>query len=438
MLNVRNLSIAALASSLLACSLPLCAAAASLGAAEQRVVAAAEGQDAHAIELLEKLVNVNSGTMNLEGVEQVGRMMRAELEPLGFEVRWVPMASVGRAGHLVAEHAGRGRGKRILLIGHLDTVFEKDSPFQKYVRRGDFAEGPGVNDMKDGLAIMVSALKAMKSAGTLDAARITIVLTGDEERLGKPHSVSRADLMAAAANSDVALEFEALSQEDGKDMGSIARRSSASWTLTVTAKSGHSSGVFSESAGFGANYELARILDTFRRELREPNATCNVGLVLGGATAERNAAETGGTATGKTNIIAATASARGDLRTLSNDQSDRLREKMQQIVGQSLPGTQAEIHFEDGYPAMPPTEGSRSLLKVLNEVNRDLGLEPMNELDPLKRGAGDIAFVAGKVDGLIGFGAAGRGSHAPGETVDLRSFDRQIKRAALLMTRLSQ
>jgi glutamate carboxypeptidase len=221
-------------------------------------------------------------------------------------------------------------------------------------------------------------------------------------------------------------------------MGSIARRSSSNWTLTVSASSGHSSGVFSERAGFGANYELARILDSFRRELREPNATFNVGMVLGGATADVNSAETGGSATGKTNVIAASATARGDLRTLSDEQTQRIRRKMQEIVAQNLAGTQAEIRFEDGYPAMPPTEGSRSLLKVLNEVNRDLGLEPVVELDPLKRGAGDIAFVAGKVDGLIGFGAAGEGAHAPGETVDLTSFDRQIKRAALLMTRLSR
>jgi glutamate carboxypeptidase len=412
-------------------------AASSLTSAEKRVVAAAESQTGFAIELLEKLVNVNSGTMNLEGVEQVGRMMRAELEPLGFKVRWVPMSSVGRAGHLIAEHAGTGRGKRMLLIGHLDTVFEKDSPFQRYERRGDIAEGPGVNDMKDGLSIMVSALRAMKSAGTLAPAHITIVLTGDEERPGKPHSVSRADLLAAADRSDVALEFESLAREDGKDMGSIARRSSSSWMLTVTAQSGHSSGVFSDRAGYGANYELARILDAFRRELREPNATFNAGIVLGGSAAEWNAAETGGSASGKTNVIPAVATARGDLRTLSNDQTERMRKKMQEIVAQSLPGTSAKISFDDGYPAMPPTEGSRKLLVTLNDVNEALGLPRMAELDPLKRGAGDIAFVAGKVDGLIGFGAAGEGAHAPGETVELTSFDRQVKRAAVLMTRLS-
>jgi glutamate carboxypeptidase len=409
-----------------------------LSSTEQRVVAAAAAENARAIQLLETLVNINSGTMNLEGVTRIGEMMRSQLEPLGFEVRWVPMATVKRAGHLVAEHKGSGRGKRLLLIGHMDTVFEKDSPFQKYERQGDKAVGPGVNDMKDGLSIMVSALRAMKTAGTLKAATVTIVLSGDEESAGKPTSISRADMINAATRSDVALEFEALTQEDGRDMGSIARRSSTSWTLRTSAKSGHSSGVFSDAAGFGANYELTRILDAFRQTLREPNATYNVGLVLGGATADLNAIGSGGEATGKSNVIAATALARGDLRTLSNDQTQRIMQRMREIVSQHLPGTKAEITFEEGYPAMPPTEGSRTLLGRLNEINAALGLEQMKELDPLKRGAGDIAFVADKVDGLIGFGAVGQGTHAPGETVNLTSIDRQIKRTALLMTRLSR
>jgi len=411
---------------------------AGLNATERRVAAAAEAENEKVFALLEQIVNINSGTMNLEGVRQVGAVMRTELEGLGFDVRWVPMDSAKRAGHLIAEHAGKGRGKRMLLIGHLDTVFEKDSPFQKYERRGDEIEGPGVNDMKGGLAIMVSALRAMKHAGTLEPARIIIVLTGDEEDAGSPHSISRGDMVEAAKRSDVALEFESLAREEGKDMGSIARRSAMSWTLKATSQSGHSSGIFANDTGYGAAYELARILDTFRRELREPNATYNVGLIVSGETAQLNAAEIGGTVTGKTNIIPPIAVAKGDLRTLSNEQTARIQQRMREIVAQSLAGTKAELTFDEGYPAMAPTEGSRAYLTMLNEINRDAGLPIMGELDPLKRGAGDIAFVAEEVDGLIGFGATGEGSHAPGETADATAFDRQIKRAALMMTRLAK
>jgi len=212
------------------------AAAQGLSRVERRMTAAVEAENARSVALLQQLVEVNSGTLNLAGVEQVGRMMRAELEPLGFEVRWIPQAEVQRAGHLVATHKGSGRGRRMLLIGHLDTVFELDSPFQKWTRRGDIAEGPGTSDMKGGLVVMLSALKAMQTAGVLKDADITIVLTGDEERVGRPHSISRADLLAAARVSDVALEFEGLADVDGRDHGSIARRSSSGWTLTVTGK----------------------------------------------------------------------------------------------------------------------------------------------------------------------------------------------------------
>ena len=410
----------------------------ALSGDEQQIVAAAAGEVARAIALLETLVNINSGTMNIEGVEHVGRVMMSELEPLGFTVRWQPMTAVGRAGHVIATHRGSGHGKRLLLIGHLDTVFEKDSTFQHFERRGGIAEGPGVNDMKDGLAIMVSALRALQTANALKDVDVTIVLDGDEEHAGSPYSVARGDLIEAASHADVALEFEALETVNGHDMGTVSRRGDVGWTLRTSAKSGHSSGIFSADAGFGASYELTRIVDTLRRELREPNATFNVGLMLCGASVSLDADSGGGTARGKVNVIPAQCLARVDLRTLSRDQTDRLMARMRAIVDDHLPGTGATIEFEEGYPAMAPTAGNRALLAQLNGINAALGLEPMAELDPLKRGAGDISFVADKVDGLVGFGAVGHGSHAPGETVELSSFDRQIKRAALLMARLSQ
>jgi glutamate carboxypeptidase len=428
------------AACLAACALAFTgpASAAGLSEAERRMVAAVDASQVTQLALLEQLVAINSGTMNLAGVRAVGQRLEPEFRALGFEVRWSPMAEAGRAGHLIATHTGSGKGKRMLLIGHLDTVFEPDSPFKGYVRSGDTVTGPGVNDMKGGIVIMLGALQAMKAAGTLKDADITVVLTGDEERMGKPTEIARRDLIDAARRSDLALDFEGLATENGADMGSIARRSSNTWTLRVKAKPGHSSGIFSDAAGYGAIFELSRILDTFREDLREPNATYNVGLVLGGANAELNAVATGGKATGKSNIIAAEALAIGDLRTLSNAQTERLKAKMAGIVQASLPGARASLEFTEGYPAMPPTEGSRQLLARLNGVNRALGYPEMAELDPLNRGAGDIAFVSGIVDGLVGLGAAGEGAHAPGETMDIPAMRRQTRRAALLMSRLSR
>jgi glutamate carboxypeptidase len=412
---------------------------AKLSPAEIRMTRTVDAEQERTLVMLEKWVNQNSGSLNVEGVTKVGEMLRAELEPLGFKVEWIDMRATGRAGHIVATHKGNGRGKRLLLIGHLDTVFEPDSPFQRWERRGNLGVGPGSGDDKGGMAVIVAALRAMQAAGTLKDADIEIVLTGDEEDSGNPIEIARRDLIAAGKRADVALDFEGLSQEQGKDLGSIARRSSGSWTVTVTARPGHSSGIFTADAGNGAVYELARIIDTFRRELPEDKLTFNVGLIGGGQTTELDAGRIRLSATGKTNIIAATAIARGDLRALSQEQIDRTQAKMRAIVAKPLPGATATIEFDsDGYPPMAPTAGNRALLDQLNLVNRDMGLPEMAVQDPAKRGAGDISFVARDVDGLVGLGPASEGSHAPGERVDIASIWRQAKRAAILMSRLSR
>lgn len=413
-------------------------ASAKLSKAEAKMTATVDGEHERSIALLERLVNQNSGSLHIEGVEKVGQMMRTELEAMGFIVRWVPMAAASRSGHLIATHKGNSQGKKMLLIGHLDTVFERASPFQNFTRDGDKAVGPGVNDNKGGMVIMLAALRAMQQAGTLAKADIEIVLTGDEEDPGDPIDVARADLIEAGKRADVALDFEGLVVIDGKDMGSIARRSAASWTVTTKARGGHSSGIFSDAAGDGAIYALTKIITSMRSELPEQNLTFNVGLLAGGVEATIGVGGITATASGKTNIIPEIAIARGDIRTLSPEQEIRVRSKMQEIVARASPGATAEIIFgTDGYPAMAPTDGARALLAKLNVVNRDLGLPEMAALDPVKRGAGDIAFVAKDVDGLVGLGSAGQGDHAVGETIDLNSIKRQAKRAAILMTRLS-
>jgi len=414
------------------------AAQAKLTKAESGMAKAVESEQARSLALLEKLVNQNSGSLNLEGVEKVGQMMRAELEPLGFKVEWKPMTDTGRAGHLIATHSGKPDAKRLLLIAHLDTVFEPDSPFQKFTRKGDMGEGPGAGDDKGGMVVIVAALRAMQAAGTLKDANIEIHMTGDEEDSGSPIEKARADLIAAGKRSDVALDFEGLVRDNGADMGSVARRSSDSWKVIATGKSAHSSGIFSAAAGDGAIYELTRIIQRFRTELPEPNLTFNVGLIAGGQQAELDAAGIRATANGKTNIIAPIAIARGDLRALSGEQITRVKAKMTAIVAEHAPGTGATISFDPGgYPPMAPTDGNRALLTKLNGVNRDLGLAEMAPLDPLKRGAGDISFVAADVDGIAGLGPYSTGDHAPGEAVDIPSIARQATRAAILMSRLS-
>src|SRR5437763_2369447 len=326
-------------------------AAAALSPAEQTMVQTVDAEQARTTAMLERWVDHNGGTMNLAGVEAVRRFVEPEFQQLGFKTQWIDMHAVGRAGHLVARCAGRRRGKRLLLSVHLDPVFGLDSPCQRWVRQGDFAHGPGSSDDKGGIAVIVAALRAMQAAGTLRKANVTVFLTGDEEDAGRPIAISRRDLIAEGKRSDAALDFEDLAQQNGLDMGSIARRSAGSWTLTVRGHSAHSAGV--GAGDYGAIYELARIIDQFRRELPEDKLTYNVGLIGGGQTANLDADKIRLQATGKTNIIAATAVGRGDLRAISQDQIDRVEAKMRAIVAQPLAGAHAEISFDpDIYPPM--------------------------------------------------------------------------------------
>ena len=408
---------------------------------EKAMVAYIDANEHASNDMLEKLVNINSGTHNLEGVRAIAEIMQAQLSNIGFKVQWIPMERVQRSGVLVAEHPcpEPGKcGKRILLIGHMDTVFEKTSPFQTYTVHGNIGTGPGVNDMKGGLVDMLFALKAMQAAGVLQRAEITIVLSGDEEAHGEPASISRHDMIEAAKHSDLALEFEGTPRMEGIFYGSVSRRSSITWQIKTTGETGHSSGIFSARMGFGAIYELTRILDAFRTQLPENNLTYNVGMIIGGTSVLVDETGNNGTATGKDNVVAPTAYASGDIRTISNQQTERVEKKMQAIVAQHLPRTGATITFGEGYPAMAPTAESRALLGILNQANASLGFKPMPELDPMKRGAGDISFVADIIPGLAGIGATGEGAHAPGETIDLATQPINTKRDALLMYRLSQ
>ena len=413
---------------------------------EQKMTTVIDAHLAEEQKLLQQIVDINSGTMHLAGVEAVKDALAPKFEALGFQVRWVPMKSqTALAGDLVAEHLcsqGEGRcGKRMLLIGHRDTVFEPSSTFQNYSvvagTDGKVATGPGIADMKGGLVIMLSALRAMKEAGALDHAEIRIVLSGDEERTGVPIEAARRDMIDAAKHSDVALEFEPSARLNGQDTVSIGRRSSTTWHLETSGLSGHSSQIFGQRNGYGSIYEMARIVDAFRRELPEDGLTFSPGLILGGATAEVNADATGGTATGKSNVIAASALASGDIRTLNNEQTLRVEAKMREIVAAHLPQTDAKIGFDEGYPAMAATPGGRELMRQWSEISLALGLGPVGESGVMTRGAGDIAFAAPFIPGLVGVGMLGEGYHAEGEKGYLDSLAPQAKRNALLMERLS-
>ena len=391
------------------------------------------------IELLERLVNINSGTLNLEGVREVGQILGDEFAAIGFNTRWLEMPEdVGRAGHLYAERTGES-GQRLLLIGHLDTVFESDDSFQTFTREGSIGRGPGTDDMKGGGVVMLLALQALASVGALDDVTIRIVMTGDEERPGAPLSLVRRDLIEAAGESDIALGFEGGISDEQGDWGTIARRSASGWKLAVEGTQAHSSQIFSESVGAGAIFEVSRILSEFYDEVRgEEYLTFNAGMIVGGTEVSYDEATAGGAAFGKTNVVPQSAIVAGGIRTISPEQLTRAQEAMRDVVARHLPHTAAEIEFDEGYPPMAPTEGNRALLTLYNQGSEDLGLGTLRELDPSRRGGADISFVADRLDALAGMGSIGSGAHSPSEQVDLSSIPVQAKRAAVMIYRLTR
>jgi glutamate carboxypeptidase len=404
---------------------------------ERALVTFIDAHNAEALALLERVVNINSGTQNLEGVREVGRVFSAELDALGFKTRWVDGSAFKRAGHLVAEHPGSG--PRILLIGHLDTVFEKDSPFQKFERIDDrTARGPGIIDMKGGDVVMISALKALHATGSLASMNVVVFLTGDEEDSGDPLSVARDALVAAAEGADIAIGFE--NGPGDPKLGVTARRGTTGWQLTVTGKPSHSSQIFREDVGYGAVFELARVINAFREQMAgEAHLTFNPGVTFGGTTVEFDPVQLRGSAFGKTNVVAEHALASGDLRALSAEQFQRARQTMEAIVAASLPHTRSTISFDEGYPAMAPTEGNARLLAMYDQASRDLGFGAVAAVSPDRAGAADVSFVAGKIKTIIdGVGLMGRDDHTARETADLATLPSQTKRMAVLLHRIQK
>lgn len=410
---------------------------AGLNGTEKSIVESVDRGVPAATKLLRRAVEINSGTMNIPGVRKVGFLFEPEFAKLGFKTHWVEGAAWGRAGHLMCERHSRPGALRVLLIGHLDTVFEPSSPFKGWKAVGDTAaRGPGVTDMKGGNVVMLLALGALRDAGRLDDLDITVILTGDEEMPGKPFEVSRRRLLEAARRSEVAIGFE-----DGAGdprTAVIARRGSTSWRLGVWSQPAHSSQVFQPGVGEGAIFTTARLLRAFRDSLAgEELLTINPGAIVGGTNVTWEGGESGGTAFGKNNVVAESTIVAGDLRATSEAQRARAKAMMSALAAGVGPNARATIEFDDGYPTLEPTEGNRWLLARFDDVSRDMGAGPVTAVSPRNAGAADISFTQGLTPMAIdGVGMMGAGGHTTAETADLRSMPLNAKRVAILIARL--
>ena len=406
---------------------------------EKKLLQRIDHRLSESLALLERAVDINSGTSNHDGVRAVSKLFAAELDAMEFATRWVDGTAFGSAGHLVAERGKKAGLPKVVLVGHLDTVFEPDSPFQRFQHLDDStATGPGVIDMKGGDVILLLALRALHDTGELDRLQVCVVLTGDEESPGRPIGAARAALVAAAQGADAAIGFE---DGDGDPQHVIvSRRGSSNWTLRVHGTPSHSSQVFTADVGIGAIYEAARILDRFRDSLQvEPYLTFNPGLILGGTSATHDSTNARGTAFGKTNVVAETTVVTGDLRAITLEQRQRAHAAMQGIVAEGSLRTSATIEFDDSYPPLAPTDGNRRLMAMVDKASRDLGTGGLSAVDPARAGAADVSFLGGTVPMVIdAMGLKGSGGHTVLETARLGTLAVQAKRVAVTLSRLAQ
>jgi glutamate carboxypeptidase len=292
--------------------------------------------------------------------------------------------------------------------------------------------------MKGGDVVMIGALKALQSIGVLKSMNVVVVMTGDEEDSGEPLSAAREALIAAGKTADLAIGFE-----DGPadpKLAVTARRGTSGWEVRATGTPAHSSQIFREDVGYGAVYEMARILNGFREALAgEAHLTFNPGVLLGGTSVDFDPVQLRGSASGKTNVIAEHAVASGDLRALSLEQFENARKKMSAIVAASLPHTSATIKFDDGYPPMAPTDGNAALLAMYDHASRDLGFGSVTAVSPDRAGAADVSFVARDVRMILdGVGLMGHDDHTAQETADLTTLPSQTKRMAVLLYRIAK
>ncbi|WP_179335643.1 M20/M25/M40 family metallo-hydrolase [Winogradskyella costae] len=405
---------------------------------EKSIIEAVDKHTENAIDLIKESVNINSGTMNFKGVKTVGRLFQKELDKLGFKTELTNGDAYGRAGHLIATRKGK-KGPKFLMIGHLDTVFELESPFQEYTMLNDsIMKGPGVADMKGGDVIIILAMQALHEAGLLNDMSVEIVMTGDEEKSGDPLELSKKALIDAAKRADIALGFE--NGDNNPKTIVVSRRGSADWQLKVTGNPAHSSQIFTEAIGAGAIYETSRILNEFYVQLaKEKDLTFNPGFIIGGTTLQPDDDGTGGHAFGKANVVSQDVIVRGDLRAVSLDQLTKAKATMEKIVSENYPKTKAELTFAAGaYPPLTKTDGNVKLLGYYNIVSQDLGFGPVTAVNPRNAGAADISFTSEYVEMAIdGLGLTGGGDdHTINETGDLNTVAIQAKITAVLMYRL--
>ncbi|MFK7865074.1 MAG: M20 family metallopeptidase [Pseudohongiellaceae bacterium] len=395
---------------------------------EQAMIGWLDNEEEPMISLLETLTNVNSGTLNKAGVDETGRLLSQELAALGFGVSTLPGDlidmpscpgsdySIDVTDHVLAQKSGSG--KRLLLIGHMDTVFPPNSPFQRFSRSGDTMYGPGVADMKGGMVVMIYALKALQEAGELDDLAITILLNSDEE-IGSLSS--RKYIEEQAAKHDYGLVYES----SGANNMVRSRKGLGQSRFVVNGRASHAGGA--HQLGRSAIKELAyKIVEIEQITDYESGVTVNVGVINGGEAR---------------NTVAPCAEALIDLRYPTPEQGIAAAEQFERIFDSvlSYPVDSGEITTSSmtnlHRPPKIPTAESDELLDRTIAIGRLLG-QTLGVTDSGGGTDGSLTQAIG-LPTLDSLGVSGTGAHSDREEARVSSLIERAKLSAVLIHRLA-
>lgn len=334
--------------------------------------------------LLEKMVCIQSGSRNKKGVDEVSRVIAAVLKNHPLSITFDHQTEVG--DHLVVKsRCESSTNGRILLVGHMDTVFPENTEFNWFREDKERVYGPGVADMKGGLVAGIFALKALGAAGLLEKIPITFIFNSDEEIGSK---TSRPLIRKAATESKLAFVLEA-----GGLNGEVVtgRKGSFSTMVKVKGKAGH--------AAFAGKNKASAILEMAHKTIGfealndlDTGITVNVGLVKGGI---------------GPNTVAEDALARVDFRYVNQGDDEKLINRLEAVAaGQNVPGTSTCFDIVTSRPPMPVCKKNVFLFQVVKKAADALGI-PIN--DSFRQGVSDANILADEnlpvVDGLGPLGA---------------------------------
>ncbi|MBX9797074.1 glutamate carboxypeptidase [Sphingomonas sp.] len=402
----------------LALCLPGAALAAPRDAAKGKAGAVwqgAEGLRAEQLALLEKLVNIDSGTGNMDTGPKVQAMLGDILRGLGMEVRFVPAEAPGLPDNLVATLKGRGKG-RLLLIGHSDTVFEPGTAAKRPFRMDEtYAYGPGVGDEKGGVVQGIMAIKLLKQLKFDDFAQITFLIETSEER-GSPGT--RKLIAELVQQADVELNLE---PGQPGDAVTVWRKGSSAFEISVKGRPAHA-GVAPQEGRNAASELIHQLLLADGLPKSGDGLTSNLTLIQGGA---------------RYNIIPEDAHATLNVRLRTKQQGAEVEALLKRNAETTLvPDTRVSVKREDSFPPLPTNPGTEALADLAGRLYGEIGMT-------LGRGGNGGASESalayeGGIPAIDGLGPINQGAHSERETITLASVTPRLYLLTRLMMELGK